>query len=186
MKHSVDVKPQVTSSDVTTHTKIEIACYVYEKLSELPATVKILKIWSDGPNNQFKNKYIASLIPFFEEMFKIKIVWNFFAASHGKGCVDGIGSVVKNKVKRLVKSRKGTVYSSSDFVSLFNTEPSLIKVIDMPKSQIDQIRSKLKLDELFDKAPNVKGIFNFHQLKTVNCKVIGFDMSYEGYDKVPL
>lgn len=155
-----------------------------EILSKLPPSVKTLKIWSDGPNNQFKNKFMAALLILFEELYKIRIIWNFFAASHGKGCVDGIGAVVKNKVKRMIKSRQAIVHSSRHFVDAFNTEKSLIKVIDMPKSAAEKIRQQLKLNELFDNALNVKGIFGFHQLQAVNGKIVGFDISQEGYDKL--
>lgn len=170
------------SSDDTNHTKNEIACFMYEILSKLPSTIKTLKIWSDGPNNQFKNKYMAGLSKFFEETFKLKIYWNFFAAGHGKGCVDGIGAVVKNKVRRLINSRKAIVYCSRDFVDAFNTEKSLIKVIDISKAAIDKNRCDLKLDDLFDNAPNVKGVFGFHQMQIINDKIVGYDTSREGYD----
>lgn len=124
---------------------------------------------------------MAALLKFFEKLFKIKIVWNFFAAGHGKGCVDGIGAVVKNKVRRLINSRKAIVYNSHDFVKAFNAEESTIKVIDMPKIAADKIRSELKLNEIFDNAKDVKGIFSFHQLQVVNDKIVGFETSQDGY-----
>lgn len=94
-------------------------------------------------------------------MFKVKLVWNFFATSHGKGCVDGIGAVVKNKVRRMVNSRQVTVNSSIDFVSAFNREESLINVIHIGEVEAKKIQSDLKLDDVFDKARPVPSIFSF-------------------------
>ncbi|GFQ76814.1 retrovirus-related Pol polyprotein from transposon TNT 1-94 [Trichonephila clavata] len=44
--------------------------------------------------------------------------WNFFAASHGKGAVDGISGSVKRSVWIAVKSRKAIVNSALEFYGL--------------------------------------------------------------------
>ncbi|GBP31090.1 Retrovirus-related Pol polyprotein from transposon TNT 1-94 [Eumeta japonica] len=44
--------------------------------------------------------------------------WNFFAASHGKGAVDGISGSVKRSVWIVVKSRKAIVNSALEFYNL--------------------------------------------------------------------
>lgn len=173
--------PGVISTDNTKHTKNEIACYMYKVISKLPPTAKTLKIWSDGPNNQFKNKYTAALLKFFENYFKIKIFWNFFATSHGKGSVDGIGATVKKRVKRLVKSRKVIVNCSKDFVDAFNSEKSVIDVIDMPEDEATQIFNDLKLHDVFNFAPAIPNVFSYHQLQLFNDKIVGFTTSEEGY-----
>lgn len=182
LKYDTETIPQVISSDDTSHTKFEIAIYLYKTLLKLPRTTKILKMWSDGPNSQFKNKFICALILLFEKIFNIKIYWNFFATSHGKGCVDGFGSVVKNRVRRLVNSRKAVVNSSIDFVNAFNSEESVINVIHMSESEAQKIRSKLNLDHIFDNARPLPDIFTFHHLHTVDGKVIGSCTSQEGYN----
>lgn len=173
--------PTVIASDNTKHTKDEIGCYLFKIFSKLPAVTKILKIWSDGPNNQFKNRYTAALLIFFEERFKIKIVWNFFATSHGKGCVDGLGAVVKNRVKRLVKSRKAIVNCAKSFVDTFNLESSVIDLIFMSENEAKQIHNNLKLNDVFSSAPPVKNVFSYHQMQVRNGKIIGFSTSKEGY-----
>lgn len=172
------------SSDDTSHTKFEIAIYLYKILLKLPAKTKILKLWSDGPNNQFKNKFICALIPLFEKKFNVKIHWNFFATSHGKGCVDGLGSVVKNRVRRLVNSRQKIVNSSLDFVNAFNSEDSVMNVMHMSDSEAKKIRSDLKLDYIFDNAQPVPNIFSFHHVQVIGGKVIGHCTSQEGYKYV--
>lgn len=176
-----DTIPQVVSSNDTAHTKYEIAIYMFKVLSKLPRNTKILKIWSDGPSNQFKNKFIGALIVLFEKHFKIKIFWNFFATSHGKGCVDGIGAVVKNRVRRLVNSRQAIVNCSSDLVEAFNSEDSVIRVLDMTECEATKIRCDLNLDVAFDNAAPIPNIFSCHQLQVIEGEIIGFRTSMEGY-----
>lgn len=182
MKFAEEIFPKVISSDNTSHTKFEIACYLFNIISKMPTTVKTLKIWSDGPNNQFKNRFTAAIIKLFEDYRKIKIFWNFFATAHGKGSVDGIGAVVKNRVKRLVKSHRSIVNCSSDFCEAFNSENSVVEVIHMAESETEKIRKNLKLDKIFDTAPAVADVFSFHQMQIINGKVKGFTTSQEGYD----
>lgn len=182
MKFKKETISQVISSDNTAHTKKEISIYLYHILSKLPAETKVLKVWSDGPNNQFKNKYIAALIKHFEQIFKVKMYWNFFATSHGKSCVDGIGAIVKNRVRRLMNSRQKIVNSSSDFANAFNSEKSVIRVVNMSESDASKIYLDLKFDEIFTSAKVVPNIFNFHQLQVVNDKIVGHCTSLEGYN----
>ena len=55
---------------------------------------KTVSICSDGPPSQFRNRFIAAAIPVLEAKHQLYITWNFFATSHGKGPVDGIGGSV--------------------------------------------------------------------------------------------
>lgn len=135
----------------------------------------------DGPNNQFKNKYMAALLKALEIRFNIKIFWNFFATSHGKGCVDGIGAVVKNRVKRIVKSRKAIVNCSEDFVNAFNSENSAIELIHFSPDKFLKAQKELNIDDLFAHAPPVTNTFSSHQFQVFNSKVLGFSVSDEGY-----
>lgn len=182
MKCCQNIFPKVISSDNTSHTKFEIACYMFKILSKLPPTIRTLKIWSDGPNNQFKNRFTAALIKIFESLFKLKIYWNFFAAAHGKGSVDGIGAVVKNRIKRLVKSRHSIVNCSHDFCESFKSEESVIEVMHMSEEETLKIRHILELDSVFATAPAVPNVFNCHQIQIFDGKAKGFATSEEGYD----
>lgn len=124
---------------------------------------------------------MGALLKVLENALKIKIFWNFFATSHGKGCVDGIGAVVKNRVKRIVKTRQQIVNCSSDFARAFNSENSVVEVMHMTDNETKQIRKFLKLDDVFDSAPHITNIFNHHQLQLINGKIVGFSTSEEGY-----
>lgn len=151
---------------------------------KLPPTVKVVKIWSDGPYQQFKNKFITAIIPVFEQKFGVKIIWNFFATAHGKGCIDGIGAAVKKKVKTLVLSEEVIVNRTDDFVDAFNSRQSEVNVIEMTSQQIEKINDDLKLTEIFSKAPAIRGISTFHQLRSVNDRIKGFALSKDGYSDI--
>lgn len=57
------------------------------------------------------------MLCFLLEDFKLKMGTRvFFVTSHGKGCVDGIGGLVKRLVWNKVKIRKATIQSAEDFV----------------------------------------------------------------------
>lgn len=100
---------KVFVSDSLVHTKETIIPYIYKLLTELPKSLKTLKIWSDGPSSQFKNKFIAAMIPELEAEFGLKIYWNYFAKSHGKGCIDGIGATTKMIVRKHIRARDSIV-----------------------------------------------------------------------------
>lgn len=136
-------------------------------------------MWSDGlgPNNQFKNKLMAALMKLFEVHFKIKIFWNFFATSHGKGSVDGIGSIVKNRVKRIAKSRKAIVNCADSF----NSEHSTVELIYFFSDKFAKIHKELQIDTIFANASPVTNTFSSHQFQEFDSKVIGFSLSKEGY-----
>ena len=58
--------------------------------------VQRIDIFSDGPLSQFKNQYVFNCLPMlFQRHGLDRLNWHFFATSHGKGAVDGIGGVRK-------------------------------------------------------------------------------------------
>ena len=97
--HSGKMHPYVLCSDNLTHSKDTVPAYIDFLLETLPKDTSELFIWSDGPASQFKNRYIAEILPVLCKRYDlVNIQWNFFATSHGKGPVDGIGGAVKRKV----------------------------------------------------------------------------------------
>ena len=58
-RHSGKLHSKVVASDNLTHSKETLVAYVSRLLDDIPATVKSVSIWSDGPSSQFKNRYIA-------------------------------------------------------------------------------------------------------------------------------
>lgn len=93
--------------------------------------------------------------------------------------MDGIGAVAKKKIKRLVKSRKSFVNCAKDFANCFNNEPSKVELIEMTHAEISKINTALKLDNIIETAPNVKGISKSHQLQCTNNIIKTFLLSKE-------
>ena len=70
--------PTVIASDDLNHGK-ETVVSIDHLLDTLPATVKCISIWSDGPSSQFKNRFVVAAISSLQEKHKINIIWNYFA-----------------------------------------------------------------------------------------------------------
>lgn len=152
---------KVIVSDNLDHSNDTIFAYMHKAFEMIQKKIKTARIWSDGPNNQFKNKYTAAAMKIFETKFRKQIIWNYHATAHGKSCVDGIGAVAKSKMKRLVNSRKSVISCAKDFATAFNDEPSKVDVIEMSSEEITKINKSLKLNEIFLAAPAVKDISKY-------------------------
>lgn len=163
LRHAKKLYAKAMASDNTHHNKDTIVAYLFKVFSSFPATVKIVKIWSDGPSSQFKNKFIAAVIPILEEKFGVKIYWNFYATAHGKACVDGIGATVKKMVRSMILTKNKIVYQTSDFVDAFNSKKSAIEVSGITDSEISEINALLNLSKVFSEAKAVPGISECHQ-----------------------
>ena len=74
---------------ITCHIIIFMAIIIdyFENIREFSNYV----IFSDGAASQFKQRFTLSGIALLEK----SLSWNFFAASHGKGAVDGIGGQIE-------------------------------------------------------------------------------------------
>lgn len=164
------------------HNKETIIPYICKLLKGLPESVRILKVWSDGPTSQFKNNFIAAMIPVLEAKFNLKIVWNFFATAHGKGCVDGLGATVKQTVRKHIKARDSIVGNAAQFVEAFKRTPSKILVEEVTEEEISTLNDEISADEVYASAPAVKNILSAHQIQVLNGKLVTFETSKEGYN----
>ena len=86
-----------------------------------------------------------------------KFEWNFFATSHGKGAVDGIGGSVKRMVWRKVRSRK----AEAAFVEVAK---SCTGTAITTKLITKQDIIKVKEDEMWQDVETVPGTKSFHQI----------------------
>ena len=100
--------------------------------------MKTLYIWSDVPSRQFKNRFTAASIPWLQEKRKLRICWNFFATSHGKGPVDGIGGVVQRMARQKVIQRKVYITNAASFYDASNSE-SNVKVFLIEAEEIRNV-----------------------------------------------
>lgn len=173
---------RVTVTNNKDHTKQTIVPYLFKLLSKMPSTLKVLKIWSDEPSSQFKNKYMAAIIPVLESKFKLKIFWNYFATSHGKGCVDGIGAIAKTVVRKHIRARECIVNSANDFVKAFNRTSSKILVEEVTDKEIDETNKALKTTAIFSSAKDIRNIASSHQIQFKDGKTVICDTSKLGYN----
>lgn len=171
--HSQQQHPIVIVSDNNTHNKETVIPYVSRLLDELPCdqNIKFLNIWSDGPSSQFKNKFVAATIPALQKHHNMKITWNYFATSHGKGPVDGIGGSVKRQVRNEVIKKDETVLNAFQFVKVCQ-KVSKVKLIHMTDDDINEKNQQLHANVVFENAPVVKGIKKIHAIEYRNEKMI--------------
>ena len=96
----------VLISDLLTHNKESVYAfmtYIFRFLRENFELLEEINIFSDGAGSQFKQKYLFSNLHAWEHEYDLVLKWNFFATSHGKGAVDGLGGTVKRTVWRQVR-----------------------------------------------------------------------------------
>ena len=89
------------------HDKYAVACFnglLTEDLKKRFPHLHTVDIFSDGAAQHFKQKYMLCFMTLSESECHVKINWHFFATSHGKGAVDGIGGHVKRAVWNAVKA----------------------------------------------------------------------------------
>ena len=93
--------------------------YLYDNIFPKNDEVKEEIIWSDGPNSEFKNKYMGHLMDKFSTKNNKRFLWKFSATSHGKGVVDGIGGNVKSIVQSQSMGKRKDKIIVQDAKSLY-------------------------------------------------------------------
>lgn len=131
----------VVISDDLNHTKYCIFVFmqcIFRSLRAKFPSIEVVNIFSDGPTSQFKQRFLFSNLHHWEQDHDISIRWNFFATSHGKGVVDGIGGTVKRTVWRYIRSEKCHVTTPQDYAALAKQLCSNVQIEFIAKSEIDQ------------------------------------------------
>jgi len=67
--------------------------------------------WCSGGNHS------VAAIDLFSKRHNIQLCWNYFATSHGKGPVDGVGGTLKRVATDKVRTRQCTINNMEDFVT---------------------------------------------------------------------
>lgn len=123
-------------------------------------------IWSDGPASEFKNRYMVKLTTMLSEKYKTPFFWKYFATSHGKGVIDGVGGNIKRLVREQMMSQneKVVVQSAKDFANLASRLTTKTLIIYVPSSEINE---KVQTSSPWDNTKAIPGISNFHFIKTM-------------------
>lgn len=133
-------------SDDLSHDKHCIWVFLRSIIGDLKENYGIedVTVFSDGASSQFKNKYTLTNLCYFEKDFDVSGEWCFFATSHGKGAVDGVGGTVKRAVWEQVKSRQANVATAEEFYNVCKNVLKGIHSMFVPKTDIDKYRPYLE------------------------------------------
>ena len=171
-KHLWVEKNQIQSStyvsDCLNHDKVAVHKYVHSVLLFVRETydqVEKINFFSDGPSSQFQQKYLFSNFEYWEKEFKYKIHCYFFAKSHGKGVVDGIGGSVKGSMHRKILA--GRVIQTAKQVAEIAQE-SYTNVIIQYVSADEIAEDKNMLDERWKYIKTLPGTQKIHSVMSAN------------------
>ena len=112
---------------------------------------------------------MVAAVPLLERKFKKIIVWNYFATSHGKEPVDGIGGALKRTVWNKVCQRKANVTNADSFVNAASERN--ICIVNLSTSDLQNRAKALGLTKVFATAAPVIGILSKHCMHFIDGKV---------------
>ena len=81
-------------SDDRNHTKYSVFVFmqrIFNHLKQKYDCIEQLDVFTDGASSQFKQRFLFSNLYAWQEEHEFKIKWHFFATSHGKRVVEGLG-----------------------------------------------------------------------------------------------
>jgi hypothetical protein len=132
-------------SDNLNHTKEAVYTFMTHLFNQLATEnprIKSVNVFSDGASSQFKQRYLFSNLHAWENEFGLQLVWHFFATSHGKGAVDGIGGTLKRSVWRVVRAGTNSPVDAASYAEIAIKRNPIINVVFIPteevKSQADK------------------------------------------------
>ena len=160
-------------SDSLDHNKEAVCaflCKILDDVQEKYPAIKKIHIFTDGAASQFKNKYIFCFICVkLPALYDIHISWDFFATSHGKGAVDGIGGTIKRTVAAQVNSRQQAVVNdAATFLAVAKSRCPKINVLMVSKDDIKTFSEKHDLESLWLSACSIPGTQNIHSLVVIS------------------
>ena len=133
--------------------------------------IRVVNCFSDGAASQFKQRFhFRNLLQIANDR-NIDLSWHFFATSHGKGVVDGIGGTVKRLVWSAVLAGE-VCRSAEDFVKIAKKKTKKVILIEITKNNIDN--SKAKLESIFKTAKLVPETLKMHSVKVVDDDTLEF------------
>ncbi len=122
-------------SDKLDQDKVSVFTFMDILLKDLKSKFVIIEevhVFSDGAASHFKQHFLFSSLFLLE-----KTIWNFFATSHGKGVIDGIGGTVKRAIWGRILSEKVVIKTAVDFAEVASQISPSICIQYIPSSQID-------------------------------------------------
>lgn len=150
-------------SDELEHNKYAVFTFfdrLFLELQQSNPNLKELAFFSDGAASQFKQRFLFVNLSLMEQDYGLKVSWHFFATSHGKGVVDGIGGTLKRAVWR--ESMAGLVISSAEeFANVAKKSPK-IKIIYVSKEEVNKHQERLD-----NRWSDTRGLPNTHSTHAI-------------------
>lgn len=163
----------VIVSDYLSRDKYAVHTFLQDILIEIEVhygrKFKEIVFFSDGAASQFKQKYHLNNMTHLQCE---NIQWKFFATSHGKGPVDGIGGELKRRVKMKVLSGQANVLNATDFFTTASMTVGKTKVLFCSEEKIKE--NVAHLNELSEFALPLPKTQSVHCVQKVSPGVIQY------------
>lgn len=137
----------VIVSDETDHGKYTVAAFrknLFNNLKKKLPNLRRIIDSTDGCAQQFKNTSTFSCLAFAFEDFGLSAEHHVMATSHCKGPHDGIGAVIKRRMKQEVLSKNVKVSNAKEFCDVARKLSEKIEVLLVTADEIDRQKSALK------------------------------------------
>jgi hypothetical protein len=156
-------------SDYLSHDKYAVNTFLKLILDYLNKNIRQfdeIVFFSDGAASQFKQKYLLANITHWGS----NISWNYFATSHGKGAVDGIGGQLKRNVRIQVMKGSCTVQNAAEFARTAKVAAAKTVIIYCSKADVE--KEVDSLNELWHGVVAIPGTKSVHQVCAVSPNVV--------------
>lgn len=167
------VRSYAIISDDLSHNKYSVWAMLellFQELKREIQNLRTVKIFSDGCAAQFKNRFTLLNLTYLQTDFGVTGDWNFFATSHGKGAVDGVGGAVKRTVWQAVKSRRAVINTPYEFYMCAKEEVKGVKVLYV---SAERVKSAIPtLDTRWKDVQPIPGLHKHHFIAPVKEGVI--------------
>ena len=174
----IDVSEDITESmvivsDDLQHNKQSVHMFMTHIFCTLKAkypTIEQISVSADGASSQFKQRFLFSNLYEWETEFGVKISWHFFATSHGKGVVDGLGGMVKRTVWHYVRAGAATATTPKAFYEVAVARNPGVRIDYITKEEIMINSQKAKLVESWNETLAVPNTQKLHSVRTMGRK----------------
>lgn len=163
------MQPYVVVSDELQHEKNSVTTFLTDIVKDLQKKIPDmtqLHIFSDGAASQFKNRLLSSTIK--EMSPQISTEWHYFATSHGKGALDGVGWTVKRAVSMAVLSRQVVVANASTFAETARRVCPKMEVLYVTNEDIKEFCNKHEIAKYWEHVTPLPGTLNVHSVTPVS------------------
>jgi hypothetical protein len=159
-------------SDYLEHDKLAAAKFIDTIVDDVKIrdeTVTKLEIFSDGAAQHFKSRFMMAYLTSLKERKAIDAAWNFFATSHGKGAVDGIGGNIKRQVRGEIMARRAIINTPKQFADTAQKTSKSTMVIYTAKEEISNDEHIFK--DMWER-PKLDSIRSMHRFKALEYGLI--------------